>query len=70
MNKNSQWMRRIERKCNRILKEIASLRRCYNNQSSDIDTAIERMHHNAKAMQQESDAAARLLARFLRSPKV
>ena len=46
-SRNDKRIRRIEHKCDRIISELASLRRCFYSRSSDIDVTIERMHNNA-----------------------
>ena len=66
-SRNDKRIRRIERKCDRIISELASLRRCLYSRSSDIDVTIERMHNNARELRKESEYATRFLNKLLHS---
>ena len=66
-SRNDKRIRRIERKCDRIISELASLRRCLYSRSSDIDVTIERMHNNALELRKESEYATRFLNKLLHS---
>lgn len=66
-SRNNKRIRRIERKCDRIISELASLRRCFYSRSSDIDVTIERMHNNARELRKESEYATRFLNKLLHS---
>lgn len=58
---------RIERKCDRILSELASIRRRISPRHDDIDTAIDRMHRNARRMREQSIRDAQILRRVFHS---
>lgn len=58
---------RIERKCDRILSELAVIRHQLSYRDSDIDGAIERMHRNARRMRIEAQKDARLLHKMFHS---
>ena len=66
-SRNDKRIRRIEHKCDRIISELASLRRCFYSRSSDIDVTIERMHNNARELRKESEYATRFLNKLLHS---
>lgn len=66
-SRNDKRIRRIEHKCDRIISELASLRRCFYSRSSDIDVTIERMHNNARELRKESECATRFLNKLLHS---
>ena len=66
-SRNDKRIRRIERKCDRIISELASLRRCLYSRSSDIDVTIERMHNNARELRKESEYATRFFNKLLHS---
>lgn len=68
-NKSSRASRldRIERKCDRILSELAYLRRHQYSRHDDIDTAIDRMHRNARRMREQSIRDAQILRRVFHS---
>ena len=66
-SRNDKRIRRIERKCDRIISELASLRRCFYSRSNDIDVTIERMHNNARELRKESEYATRFLNKLLHS---
>ena len=66
-SRNDKRIRRIEHKCDRIISELASLRRCLYSRSSDIDVTIERMHNNARELRKESEYATRFLNKLLHS---
>lgn len=67
MTRYDKRIRRIEQKCDRIINELASIRRCLYSRSSDIDATIERMHSNARELRKESDCATRFLNKLLHS---
>lgn len=48
--KTNQRLVRLERKCDKLLREIRAIRRCLYIRSGNIDAAIDRMHHNARRM--------------------
>ena len=66
-SRNDKRIRRIERKCDRIISELASLRRCLYSRSSDIDVTIERMHNHARELRKESEYATRFFNKLLHS---
>ena len=66
-SRNYKQIRRIEHKCDRIISELASLRRCFYSRSSDIDVTIERMHNNARELRKESEYATRFFNKLLHS---
>ena len=66
-SRNDKRIRRIEHKCDRIISELASLRRCLYSRSNDIDVTIERMHNNARELRKESEYATRFLNKLLHS---
>ena len=66
-SRNDKRIRRIEHKCDRIISELASLRRCFYSRSSDIDVTIERMHNNARELHKESEYATRFFNKLLHS---
>ena len=66
-SRNDKRIRRIEHKCDRIISELASLRRCFYSRSSDIDVTIERMHNNARELRKESEYATRFFNKLLHS---
>lgn len=61
----SSRLKRIERKCDVILFELAIIRKSQNRRSllkdDRIDDAIERMHRNARRMRAEAEKDARIL---------
>lgn len=67
MKRYDKRIRRIEQKCDRIINELASIRRCLYSRSSDIDTALERMHSNARELRKESEYATHFLNKLLHS---
>ena len=67
MTRYDKRIRRIEQKCDRIINELASIRRCLYSRSSDIDATIERMHRNARELRKESECATRFLNKLLHS---
>lgn len=67
MTRYDKRIRRIEQKCDRIINELASIRRCLYSRSSDIDATIERMHNNARELRKESENATRFLNKLLHS---
>ena len=67
MTRYDKRIRRIEQKCDRIINELASIRRCLYSRSSDIDATIERMHSNARELRKESENATRFLNKLLHS---
>ncbi len=58
---------RIERKCDRILSQLAAIRHQLSYRSDDIDVAIERMHRNARRMRNEACREASVLRRMFHS---
>lgn len=48
-------LRRIERKCDRILSELLMIRRRDARQSDNLDAAIERMHATARKLKAQSE---------------
>lgn len=67
MTRYDRRIRRIEIKCDRIIKELASIRRCLLIRSSDIDATIERLHNNARELRKESESATVFLNKLLHS---
>ena len=67
MTRYDKRIRRIEQKCDRIINELASIRRCLYSRSSDIDATIERMHNNARELRKESENATCFLNKLLHS---
>ena len=67
MTRYDKRIRRIEQKCDRIINELASIRRCLYSRSSDIDATIERLHNNARELRKESECATRFLNKLLHS---
>ena len=66
-SRNDKRIRRIEHKCDRIISELAALRRCLYSRSNDIDVTIERMHNNALELRKDSEYATRFLNKLLHS---
>ena len=66
-SRNDKRIRCIEHKCDRIISELASLRRCFYSRSNDIDVTIERMHNNARELRKESEYATRFFNKLLHS---
>ncbi|ROT10443.1 hypothetical protein ED388_04800 [Muribaculaceae bacterium Isolate-007 (NCI)] len=58
---------RIERKCDRIISELAVIRQQLTYRTDDIDGAIERMHRNARRMRAEAHRNARFLHKVFHS---
>lgn len=58
---------RIERKCNRILSELAVIRQQLTFRTGDIDGAIDRMHYNARRMRAAACRDARILRKMFHS---
>lgn len=56
---------RVERKCDRILSELKTIRGSLFIRSSSMDDAIERMHRNARRMRAEAAKEARILRNML-----
>ena len=52
---------RVEKKCNRILSELALLRQSLTANSQSLDDAIERMHRNARRMRSMAEREAEIL---------
>lgn len=57
---------RIERKCNRLLCEVASLRKALTPQYSDIDEVIGHLHRTAIALREQSKGERRYYSRNAR----
>lgn len=51
----------IEKKCNLILRELAAIRGILAIRSDMVDTAIDRMHRNARRMKAEAERNTRIL---------
>ena len=64
-NNKLSRLERVERKCDRILAELAMLRKRSAVQSHSIDDAIERMHRNARRMRAETDREAQIIRKLL-----
>lgn len=62
-NKNHKPSRleRVERKCDIILSELATIRKNLNTRSHSVDDAIDRMHRNARRMRAEAIREAHFL---------
>lgn len=46
---------RVERKCDRILAELLIIRQQLTRRPSDIDTAIDRLHNQARKLRQQCE---------------
>lgn len=46
---------RVERKCDRILAELLIIRQQLSRRPSDIDTAIDRLHQQARKLRQQCE---------------
>lgn len=57
---------RVERKCNRILHEIAALRKALIPQSSEIDDVINHLHRTATALREQSRSERKYYSRIAR----
>ena len=64
-NNKLSRLERVERKCDRILAELAMLRKRSAVQSRSVDDAIERMHRNARRMRAETDREAQIIRKLL-----
>lgn len=54
---------RIERKCDRLIKEVGNLRKAITPQQSEIDEIIEHLHLTAKALREQSSIERRNYSR-------
>ena len=54
---------RVERKCNRLIAEVASLRKSLTPQHSDIDEVIGHLHRTATALREQSRNERRYFSR-------
>lgn len=60
---------RIEKKCDLILSELASIRKAAIKHPRSIDDTIERMHLTARRLRQQADREAQLLSKAFHSKK-
>ncbi len=66
-NRKYSRVERIERKCDRILRELSIIRRHLDTCKRPIDDAIELMHHNARRMRVQAEKDAQLLRKMFQT---
>ena len=59
-------IRRVERKCNRLIAEVTALRKALTPQHSEIDDVIGHLHRTANALREQSERERRYYSRIAR----